>query len=218
MLATGYQVVDVLMLVGNVAPVAIYFLTLGLVNSHSRPYLTSSRSDFLALTIVLVPLLLWPLPGLAGLHAWWPLAGGLALTLALFIRMLPRRDAGFVVYNISENTCRRSLDRALAKLGLAGDWEGRSWRSRCGRLTIQLRKFALLRNVSINVELRSPADRNLVLAIQEQLGVELERISQLPSTMGASLVLLGVALLVLPMWMVGRHIQDLVDAMSHLFG
>ena len=66
MLANGYQVVDVLMLVGNVAPVAIYFLTLGLVNSHSRPYLTTSRSDFLSLTIVLIPLFLWPLPGLAG--------------------------------------------------------------------------------------------------------------------------------------------------------
>lgn len=218
MLATGYQVVDVLMLVGNVAPVAIYFLTLGLVNSHSRPYLTSSRSDFLALTIVLVPLLLWPLPGLAALHTWWPLAGGLALALALFIRMLPRRDAGFVVYNISENTCRRSLERVLASLGLRGDWDGRIWRSHCGRLSLQMRKFALLRNVSINFESSAHADRRLMEAIQSRLAVELDRIAQLPSTMGASLVILGVALLVLPMWMVGRHIQDLVDAMSHLFG
>ena len=218
MLATGYQVVDVLMLVGNVAPVALYFLTLGLVNSHSRPYLTSSRSDFLALTVVLIPLFLWPLPGLAGLHAWWPLAGGLALALALFLRMLPRRDAGFVVYNISENTCRRCLDHALASLGLTGQWDGRSWHSSCGRVSVQLRKFALLRNVSINLEIPDPADQVLIPQLAARLASRLERIAQLPSTMGASLVLLGVVLLVLPMWMVGRHIHDLVDAMSHLFG
>jgi hypothetical protein len=218
MLATGYQVVDVLMLVGNVAPVALYFLTLGLVNSHSRPYLTSSRSDFLALTVVLVPLLLWPLPSLAGLHAWWPLAGGIALAAALFVRMLPGRGAGFVVYNISENTCQRSLEQSLSELGLRGQWEGRSWRSDCGRLAVQLRKFALLRNVSINLELRDQSDQRLTADLQRSLTARLDRVAQLPSTMGASLVLLGVFLLILPMWMVGRHIQDLVEAMSHLFG
>lgn len=218
MLATGYQVVDVLMLVGNVAPVALYFLTLGLVNSHSRPYLTSSRSDFLALTVVLIPLLLWPLPSLAGLHAWWPLAGGIALAAALFIRMLPRRSAGFVVYNISEIACQRSLEQSLSDLGIRGEWEGRSWRSDCGRLVVQLRKFALLRNVSINLEFRDGEDQRLTADLQQNLAARLARIAQLPSTMGASLVLLGVFLLILPMWMVGRHIQDLVDAMSHLFG
>ena len=36
--------------------------------------------------------------------------------------------------------------------------------------------------------------------------------------MGACLVMLGVGLMIIPMWMVSRHIDDLVDAMSHLFG
>ena len=35
---------------------------------------------------------------------------------------------------------------------------------------------------------------------------------------GACLVILGVGLMILPMWTVGRHIDDLVDAMSYLFG
>jgi hypothetical protein len=36
--------------------------------------------------------------------------------------------------------------------------------------------------------------------------------------MGACLVVLGVGLLIIPMWMVGRNIDALVDAMSWLFG
>jgi len=44
------------------------------------------------------------------------------------------------------------------------------------------------------------------------------RVEQLPSTTGACLLLVGVALLTLPIWMMGRHIQDVVEAMVHLFG
>ena len=43
-------------------------------------------------------------------------------------------------------------------------------------------------------------------------------VAQLPSAMGAGLVLVGLGLMILPMWMMGRHIDDLVDAMLHLFG
>jgi len=218
MIAANLQVVDVFMLVGNITPIALYFLILGLVNSHARPYLVTSRSDFIALSIALLPVLLWPLPVVAAARAWWALAAGLWTAGLLFFRFLPGPNAGFVIYNISEARCLRILEEALARIGLHGCWDGHSWRSSRDNVRIHIRKFSLLRNVSINVE-AAPRDAGLLVT---ELGAELARglrsVAQLPSTMGACLVVIGVGLLIVPMWAVGRHIRDIVDAMSHLFG
>lgn len=214
----SFQAVDVLMLVGNVAPIALYFLVLGLVNSHSRPFMTTRRSDFVMLTTVLVPVLLWPVPTLAGAHRWWPLVGGVAIAAVFFIQMLPKMGTGYVVYNVSEETCSRLLQASLGALRLQGRWHDGFWYSDSGELTLHLRKFPLLRNVTLHIDARSPGARRMANGLGDELHGRLERVSQLPSTMGACLVLIGLGLLILPMWMVGRHIQDLVDAMSHVFG
>ena len=57
---TNAQVILVLKLVLNIAPPALYFVILGLVNSQSRPHLISSRNDWLALMVVFFPVLLFP--------------------------------------------------------------------------------------------------------------------------------------------------------------
>jgi hypothetical protein len=218
MLDGNYQVSDVLMLVGNVAPVALYFLVLGLVNSHARPFLITSRSDFIALTTVLVPVLLWPVPVFARSGMWWPLGVGSALAACVFVWLLRTTGDGFVIYNISEARCARLLDHTLRHLGLVGRWDGATWRSDVQDLSIHLRKFPLLRNVSLHIESSPERGREIVDALGVELDQRLAAVAQLPSTMGAALVMIGVGLMLLPMWMVGRHIHDLVDAMSHLFG
>lgn len=218
MFVDDYQALDVLMFVGNIAPIAIYFLILGLVNSHSRPYLATSRSDFVALTCALMPVLLWPVPALVRPGCTWMLAlGGLAAAGA-FVWMLVTTGRGFVIYNVSQSCCTRILENALAHLGVSGSWDGQSWRADNDQLAIHLRKFSLLRNITLHFEVMGPDAVGLV----DKLGVEMNRrlatVAQLPSAMGACLVLVGLGLLTLPMWMVGRHIQDLVDAMCRLFG
>ncbi|MEE8386621.1 MAG: hypothetical protein V3S01_11975 [Dehalococcoidia bacterium] len=218
MLAGNYQVLDVLMLVGNTAPIALYFLVLGLVNSHSRPCLITSRTDFLTLTCVLMPVLLWPLPALVRSDLAWLLLLGLLLVVALFFWMLLTTGTGFVIYNISEVRCIRLLEGALRHLGMTGHWVGQTWRADSGALCIHLRKFALLRNVTLHVEAPGPQASRLVGELGAELDRRLASVAQLPSTMGACLVVIGVGLMILPMWMVGRHIHDLVDAMSHLLG
>jgi hypothetical protein len=217
MFSGNYQVVDVLMLVGNVAPIALYFLTLGLVNSHSRPCLVTARADFVALTGVLVPVLLWPVPSLAHGRLIWMLAAAFLLAACMFVYMLSKRHAGFVLYNVAEHRCVKLLEDSLAALAIRGTWNGSVWQSIDGRLTIHLRSFALLRNVSLNIETDDDPIA-LTCALEAQLTRRFGQIAQLPSTMGACLVMLGVVLMILPMWMMGRHIHDLVDAMSHLFG
>ena len=213
-----YQVVDVLMLVGNVAPIALYFLVLGLVNSHARPCLITSRGDFVALTCALMPVLLWPVPTFVRSGMAWLLVVGLIVAAALFIWLLVTCGPGFVIYNISQARCTSLLDDVLRRLGLSGTWSGNSWQANDGSLTIHLRRFALLRNVALHVDAH---DRDAAGLVSE-LGAELDRglasVAQLPSSMGACLVLIGVSLMILPMWTVGRHIHDLVDAMSRLFG
>ena len=218
MLIGDYQVVDVLLLVGNVAPIALYFLALGLVNSHSRPYLLSRRADFVALTSVLVPVLLWAVPGFVNAGYWWALliAGG--LVGATFAWMLPKTDDGFVIYNIAESRCERLLEDSLAAMHLSGCWEGKTWHSDCGTMAIHVRGFALLRNVTLHIEKTGPRAARLFPTLAAQMQHRISNVAQLPSTMGAGLVLVGLALLILPMWTVSRHIDDLVDAMSHLFG
>jgi len=224
-----YPAVDTLIMVANVAPIALYFLILGLVNSHSRPYLISSRSDFIALTIALAPVLMWPVPSFVQAGMVWPLIVGLLLAAVAFFLLLPRHDAGFVIYNISEARCMRIVGEAMRRLGLRGRWDGGTWCSEGDDIRVHLGKIAMLRNVTLHVEdvpsrtddVGSGSD-GLKSTLVDRLGVELalrlRSVSQLPSAMGACLVMIGVAILIVPMWMVSRHIDDLVDAMSHLFG
>lgn len=219
MLLGNYQVVDVLLLAGNVMPIALYFLALGLLNSYAKPYLTTGRRDFIVLTIVLVPVLFWPVPAFVQSGAWWAVIASGTLAAAAFAYLLPRRNAGFVIYNISEARCLRLLDDSLRACGRAGCRHGNTWIADDTRCEIHVRSFSLLRNVSLHVECADPqAADEFARSLDRELQRQLDAFSQLPSAMGAGLVLLGLTLMTLPMWMVSRHIDDLVDAMSHLFG
>lgn len=215
MLAVNYQVVDVLMLVGNLAPIALYFLILGLVNSYSRPVLTSQRSDFIALSCVLIPVLLWPLPMLAQLQMWWLLLAGICLAAFAFSRFLPTVQAGFVIYNIPRSQARRVLHNALQRIGQTGEWQDDRWQSDSGEVVIRLRRFSLLRNVTFDIETHTTAARKQIERLSCELDTQLAELPQLPSAMGACLVMIGLAMMMMPMWMVGRHIRDLVDAMTY---
>ncbi len=169
MLAENYQVVDVLMLVGNVAPIAVYFLLLGLVNSHFRPYLTTSRSDFMALTIALFPVLLWPLPAIVTSGLSWVLIIALIVAAGFFLWMVPRRGAGFVVYNLDSALAGRLIEECVASLGWSGDWKNSTWRARDGSLVLHVRKFPLLRNLTLHVEGPDEASERKVGALIERL-------------------------------------------------
>lgn len=218
MSASNYEVVDILMLVGNVLPLAVYFLVLGLVNSHARPFLISSRSDFLALTSVLLPVLIWPVPDFIRGGLYLLLLVGMLLAGLVFLYLLPARHAGFVVYNISRSRCLKLLEQSIRSLGLEGRWQGSVFTTDDLSLSMEVREFSILHNVALHMECRSDRARLSVHELGADLDRRLHTVSQLPSTMGAGLVLVGVSLLILPMWMVGRHIHDLVDAMTHLFG
>jgi len=212
----GNIAIDSLLVVGLVAPIAIYFLLLGLVNSHARPCLVSSRSDFISLTIVMAPLLIAPMPALANRSLWWLLALEVLLAGWAFFAMLPGRWDGWVIYNISGRRCRAAVEAALRDLGWGGSWKGDVWRGEIGELALS--SIPLLRNVTLHTGRLSRRSAERLAELDRALQHRLMRIEQLPSTAGACLLVLGVALLAMPIWMMGRHIQDVVEAVVHLFG
>ncbi len=218
MFAGDYQVVDVLMLVGNIVPIALYFLALGLVNSHARPFLITARTDFVTLSCALMPILLWPVPTFVGSGMTWVLLVGLVLVVGLFVWILTNIGTGLVIYNIDESCCHRILNDAIRAAGFKGRWTKDTWRDDAGSIAIHFRKFALLRNVTLHIEADSPTIAKCFPPLAAELDRRLATVAQLPSTRGACLVLVGVALMILPMWMVGRHIHDIVEAMSSLLG
>lgn len=207
-----------LMIFLNVAPIGLYFLILGLVNSHARPHRVSSRADFVALTSVMIPLLFWPIPALVVSRMWWLLAVGLCAAVIAFVRLLPRRDAGWVVYNLSEGRWRRTLENACRGAGLQGEWSGRTWREASGAMSLTYNYLSVLRNVSVNVDAASQAARGRADELARRLDEQFLSIEQLPSTSGACLLVLGVMLMVVPLWVLGQHAQDVAATVARLWG
>lgn len=219
MIAEGQIAYHVLMLIGSAGPVAIYFLSLGLVNCQARPCLVSARSDFIALSIVLAPLMLWSIPVAVQFGSGWMLGLAALILAAVFRKLVPSRHEGFVIYNISRRSGVTLIDAALhddaRPFRRIGDTE---WESLDGRIQLRATSFVFLRSVTVQLEgdvARIPA---IAQRFRTHLEARLSQVEQLPSAVGTGLVLAGVGIAVVPMWLVTRHIQDLVDAVTFLFG
>jgi len=211
------DVILVLQLLVNLGPLAVYFIILGLVNSQGRPRLLSCRADFVALTVVFLPVLVWPVPFLAA-HGWWWLLGlGAACVAVAFACLLPRSDAGWVIYHTTENEARAMVRHAVRRIGFDGHWSGRRLNVPDACATIRLSPFPWLGCVSIHLRGQTGRpDPHLVTRIQEQLQHQLARRSLLPSVVGTCLVVVGVVLWLVPLWMMLRHMDAIVDVVGSL--
>ena len=202
----------------NIAPLALYFLTLGLVNCHAQPLRVSSRTDFVALTSVVAPLLFWPVPALVVYRLWWLIALEALAAAWFFHRLLPRGDRGWVLYNISEGRWRSAWDAAASAAGLRGEWRDRAWCDESGRLRVEYTSLPLLRNVSVETTAADELAAQRLNEAAARLDRHLTRIDQLPSTSGACLWVLGIALMLLPLWILGRHVHEVASALARLLG
>lgn len=212
------QAVFFLRVVINIAPVAVYFLALGLVNTQARPRLVSGRSDFIALTLVFVPVLVWPVPVLIQYQLWWVVVAGLCVGGAVFWLLLPERMSTWVVYNISEHRCRRMVKDALARMGLSASEDHLGLTVSSKNLRIDLNGFGLLNNVSVYFKpVHGQLDEPFLLRLRAEFDDQLGTMSLLPSPTGACLVMLGVSLLIVPLWMMSKHMNAIVEIVSRLF-
>ena len=185
-------------------PVAAYFLVLGLLNSRSTPRLLTARQDFALLVGSLAPLLMLPAQRLVGSNPWgWIgiLGGGIA-----FAVLLAPRPGRWVVYNISPRQARRLLDTSIERAlpSQPAGWEQR----------VRIRDFALLRNVTIEVDGLDPSAQQ---ALHRALGEQLEATEALPHPMAAAMLLVAVFMLCAPLAMVAREAPQIVRLITSLF-
>jgi hypothetical protein len=211
------QVVFLLKAVLYIAPVAVYFLALGLANSQARPVLVNARADFQLLTLVFVPLLVWPIPYLVAYGQWWGLAAGVMLAAGGFWRLLPGSTSGWVLYNVSGEDGWRMLEQAVAEMGWSARRSGHRLEVPQAGIRIEVASFALLRNMSFQVvSSGSPVTEEQFDRLRRGLQRQVNRQSLLPSTAGGCLMLLGASLMIVPLWLMSRHIQAIVEIVQQL--
>ncbi len=208
------QVILVLKVLLHVGPVAAYFLTLGLLNSQSSPKIVDARTDFLALTFVFCPLLYWPVPGLVQGGLWWVVLIGLALLPPTFHIFLGRMSDGWVIYNISDRRAIRLLTRAASGMGLACSWDDRTLRLDDGSLTLRLSALPLLRNVTVHVRATDDEGRRVAATLRQRFAALLATQQLLPSATGSCLLLLGVGLMMVPLWMMSQHSTAIAEVVN----
>ncbi len=213
---TNAQVILVLKLALNIAPPALYFVILGLINSQSRPHLFSSRNDWLTLMIVFCPVLLYPAVWLA--TGGFYLAGMIAVVLAgaAIYCSLPKSYTGWVIYNCSRTFVRRSLLAALAESGV--EFEEISYQSIFVpqyKIEFYLSGFSLLRNTTISIS--APESKaGLIREIENKLYRYLDSVESAINPSGPAMLIAGTTMLILPLLMMVRHIDAFVRVVSDL--
>ncbi len=197
-------------------PVAVYALWLGLVNSQAVPKLVTARDDFVFMTVALCPLAMAPLIGLARAGYGWGCVVMFAVLLGLFWRLLPATP-GWVIYNLSPRRARRLADETLRTLGWSYRWSGRTAVIGGRGLSVELSFVPLLRNVTFALHGdEAAALRPAAAAFRRELSARLEQEDGLPSVAGCCLLLGGVALLVMPLWMLSHHSAAIADVMTRI--
>ncbi len=213
------QVVFVLELTVAVGPLAIYFLALGLLNSRSHPYMIGLRADFSFLSIAFFPLMMVPLAVLPTRGWAGPWIIGLAALVPVFWWVVRSRlGFGWVIYNSDVWRCREAVCHACRRLGWEATAEDDRIQIAAPRLELHFSTFSLLRNVTLRIvadegRKNLPAIERLGQALERELKAE----ALLPSSTGAGLVLVGSALLAVPMGYLVHHMEAVVDVVKRIF-
>lgn len=208
----------------SLAPVAVYFLILGLVNSHPHPQIIRSRNDWITLTIVFVPLLVWP-------ALWFAQSGRISMTVAflswaaaMWLMFLPKARSGWAIYNIDTKSARRLLRDAVDQCGANAVDDGQHILLPDANITLRIRSFSLLRNVTIVVDSGTAIPEHTRLqqeALLDKLEDILIRRIQVqwasPSIQAACLLVIGTIMLTLPLFMMARHADAIVQLVGSLW-
>ena len=192
-----------------VAPVAVYFLVLGLLNSRPHPQLLSGRMDFAILTVALSPLLLMPL--LSWLGVSLPAVAAAAVVLGAGALVLAPRGRNWVVYNVHASEARAAVAGALRKLGLEFRLEGGGYA--LDGASVRFGAFAPLRNATIRLV---GGDRELARRFEKALGEVLRSCEAQTSPMAVSLLLVATAMLVAPLALMAHRVPDIVRLLTDL--
>lgn len=217
------QVILLLKFALTIGPVAVYFLALGYLNAQPRPAVLSGRADFLLLTIVLFPVLLWAIL-LAGLSPLTIGLGGIVAAVCLWLA-LPARNSSWVAYNITARQFLRALQRALGRLGISADrvtvlpGGDEVWTVEHLALRIRVSPFAMLQNVTCRFEHTAgkPVAAGQLSNLRRALNDSLGATHALPSASAAAFLLIGTVMLSAPLFLMARNVDAIVKVVRSLF-
>lgn len=203
----------------TIAPIAGYFLTLGVVNSQACPRLVSGRRDFLVLTGTFLPIVFWPLAAVFNSFGWQVVVAVLVLTGVLLRAMLPHPWKHWVVYNADASLASAAVRHALDRLGWDYQQEGDTTYTVAGRrMKVEVAGMGLLNavNLYIRTDAKDPAEAEAA-ALVEAVSGSLRRYELLPTAAGLFLVLIGAGLMIVPMYMMTHNMRDIVETIQRLF-
>ena len=194
-----------------VAPVALYFLILGLLNSRRHPQLLTGRRDFALLIIALTPLFALPALYYAGVS--FPVVALSAMVVAGGVALLAPRGRSWVIYNMSIGEARRTLTDALGALGLPVRTEGAGLKIEGSDARVVVGGFPLLRNVSVRLV---GGDEKLARRIERELARRLAAVSAETSPTAVALLLVATAMLIGPLTLVADRVPEMVRIITDL--
>ena len=195
------------------APVAVYFFLLGLLNSQRCPQLLSARSDFFLLTAAMLPVFCLPVMLNVG-ASMWALLAALAAIAATAALLAPARAGQWVVYNISADEARRVAEGALRTMGEPFRRDGRQLVCPAAGVSLRIRPLALLRNVTFSTSGDGAAEfaRRFEVVLSEELG----RVETTASPMAATFLLLATAMMVAPLGLFADRMPEIVRIITDL--
>lgn len=208
-----------LKVIGTIAPIGVYFLTLGVVNSQASPRLVSGRWDFIVLTGIFLPALFWPVAAIYSSMGWQAVFV-LMLAAILGLRtMLPHPWKQWVIYNADVPRAADAVGRALEGLGWRYQRDGETVFALPDlRMKIEVGGLGLLNAVNLHIHTDAAnAEEAQVASLIGAVEASLRRYQLLPSAAGLFLVMIGAGLMIVPMWMMTRHMRDIVEAIERLF-
>jgi hypothetical protein len=203
-------------------PVAIYLLTLGLINLSGRPLVVSGTRETLSLGLALLGLaivgpmqLFMPQQAatLFGQLVWTLLISFYVLCLTLAIMLSRPR---LVIYNVSGEDLKLVLDETARRLDAESVWAGKALSMPMAHVHLQVEAFSPFSNVSLiasGEEQSVGGWRRLELALRS-------RLRDMPSAArphGFWLMAWGLAILVVLAVWVADDPQTIVGGLDRLF-
>lgn len=210
-MSSAGEVILVLKIAMNIAPVALYFIILGLVNSQGCVHVVSAKRDWLGLMVVFFPVLFWPVMWLAGMGWAWAAVLLLLAGITMVVISAPDKCSGWVIYNCELDRVVRHLLISLRNLSLDYTLVGGGEIVVSDGMTLQISGLQLLKNVTISVK---GGSRRTAGRLGYQLQQRLMALESRPSMSAAAMLVSGTVLLIVPLTMMIGRMDAFVKVVS----
>lgn len=194
-----------------VAPVGLYFLILGLLNTRRHPQLLSGRQDFSVLILALSPLFVVPVMNYVGPSVATLLV--VAAVLAAGIWLLAPTGRTWVIYNMQGDQARSAVRRALRMIGVHVESQSDTLRLDEHDATMRISEFPLLRNVTVRIV---GGSEEFTRRFGNALSRTLASRDAETSSMAVALLLVATAMLVAPLALVAHRVPEIVRIVTDL--